>query len=72
MTVKPASEQIDDIIDQYQGWQAELLKQLRQLVTIADSRIVEEVKWKMPSNPKSLPVFSHKGIVCIIQTLKKT
>lgn len=70
MTEKSVSEQIDDIINQYDGWQAELLEQLRELVAGTDSRIEEEVKWKMPSNPKGLPVFSYQGIVCIIQTFK--
>jgi hypothetical protein len=70
MTEKSASEQIDDIINQYDGWKAELLEQLRKIITSADSRIEEEVKWKMPSSPKGLPVFSYQGIVCIIQTFK--
>ncbi len=70
MTEKSISEQIDDIINQYDGWQAELLEQLREIITSSDSRIEEEVKWKMPSNPKGLPVFSYQGTVCIIQTFK--
>ncbi len=70
MSEKTASEQIDGIIGQYSGWRAELLKQLRGIINKADSRIEEEVKWKMPSDPKGLPVFSHEGIVCIIQTFK--
>ena len=70
MGEKSASQQIDDIIGQYNGWQAELLKQLRTIILEADSKIIEEVKWKMPSNPLGLPVWSHDGIVCIVQTFK--
>lgn len=70
MSEKSASQQIDDIISQYNGWQAELLKQLRIIILDADARITEEVKWKMPSNPLGLPVFSYEGILCIIQTFK--
>ncbi|MFZ1301293.1 MAG: DUF1801 domain-containing protein [Candidatus Microsaccharimonas sp.] len=70
MSDKLASEQIDEIIAQYEGWQEKLLKQLRSIIKTAAPGIVEEVKWKMPSNPKGLPVFSHNGIVCIIQTFK--
>ncbi len=70
MTDKLAPEQIDDIIAQYQGWQRDLLVQLRCIITNAAPEIIEEVKWKMPSNPIGLPVFSHNGIVCIIQTFK--
>lgn len=71
MSEKPASEQIDDIISQYDGWQAELLIKLRSIINDSDSNIVEEVKWKMPSDPKGLPVWSRNGIICIVQTFKK-
>lgn len=70
MSEKSASEQIDNIIEQYDNWQGELLKQLRSAINSADPEIIEEVKWKMPSNPLGLPVFSHNGIICIIQTFK--
>lgn len=70
MSEKTASQQIDDIIEQYDGWQAELLKELRAIILEADSKIIEEVKWKMPTNPLGLPVFSYEGILCIIQTFK--
>lgn len=70
MSDKSASEQIDEIIAQYDGWKEELLRQLRLIIHTAAPEIIEEVKWKMPSNPKGLPVFSHYGIVCIIQTFK--
>lgn len=71
MSEKSASEQIDEIIKQYNGWQAELLVKLRSLINDTDPSIVEEVKWKMPSDPKGLPVWSSNGIVCITQTFKK-
>ncbi len=70
MSDKSVSEQIDEIIAQYEGWQEKLLRQLRSIIKTAAPEIVEEVKWKMPSNPKGLPVFSHNGIVCIIQIFK--
>lgn len=70
MNEKPASEQIDEIIGQHQGWQHDLLVRLRRIINTAAPEIIEEVKWKMPSNPKGVPVFSHNGIVCIIQTFK--
>ncbi len=70
MSEKSATEQIDDIIKQYVGWKSETLKRLRAIVKNADPSIVEEVKWKMPSNPLGLPVWSSNGIVCIAQTFK--
>lgn len=36
----------------------------------ADSEIVEEWKWKKPSNPEGVPVWSHDGIICIGNVLK--
>lgn len=32
--------------------------------------IVEEVKWKKPSKPEGVPVWSHDGIICVADTLK--
>ena len=33
--------------------------------------MVEEVKWKKPSNPMGVPVWSHDGIICMGNTLKE-
>lgn len=66
----PASQQIDSIIKSYGGWKGKILSRLRTLVKAADPDIVEEVKWKMPSRPEGLPVWSHNGIVCIAETFK--
>lgn len=32
--------------------------------------MIEEVKWKKPSRPSGVPVWSHDGIVCIGEALK--
>jgi len=32
--------------------------------------VVEEVKWKKPSKPEGVPVWSHGRIVCIGEVLK--
>jgi hypothetical protein len=32
--------------------------------------LVEEVKWKRPSNPMGAPVWSDNGILCIGEVLK--
>ena len=32
--------------------------------------MVEEVKWKKPSRPSGVPVWSHDGIICVADTLK--
>ena len=64
------SQQIDAIIKKADDWRGETLSQLRALIQRADPAVVEEVKWKKPSNPMGVPVWSHDGIVCIGETLK--
>ncbi len=44
--------------------------QLRVLIKEADPGVVEEVKWKKPSNPMGVPVWSHDGILCVGDILK--
>ena len=66
------SQQIDAIIREHRDWQGKTLSQLRALIKKADPAMVEEVKWKKPSNPKGVPVWSHDGIVCIGETLKNS
>jgi hypothetical protein len=31
---------------------------------------MEEVKWKKPSRPEGVPVWSHDGIICVADILK--
>ena len=51
-------------------WRAETLEKLRGLIRQADPDIVEERKWKKPSNPAGVPTWSHAGIVCTGETYK--
>ena len=67
---KSASEEIDAIINMHGDWRGEALSRLRVLIKQADPAAVEEVKWKKPSRPEGVPVWSHNGIVCIADTLK--
>ena len=67
---KSPSRQIDAIIEKSGGWHGERLSQLRALMKKSDAGMVEEVKWKKPSNPMGVPVWSHDGIVCIGESLK--
>jgi len=67
---KSISEQIDVIIKKPGDWRGEKLSQLRTLIKEADPGVVEEVKWKKPSKPEGVPVWSHDGIICMADTLK--
>ena len=70
MEARSASQQIDDIIRQSGDWRGEKLAQLRAFIKEADPAVVEEVKWKKPSKPEGVPVWSHDGILCVADTLK--
>ncbi len=67
---KSASQQIDAIIKEPGDWRGKKLSQLRAVIRKADPTIVEEVKWKKPSKPSGVPVWSHGGILCVADTLK--
>jgi len=64
------SQQIDAIIKAAGDWRGKKLSQLRVLIQEADPAVVEEVKWKKPSKPSGVPVWSHDGNICIADTLK--
>ncbi len=54
----------------HDDWRGETLSRLRALIKQADPASVEEVKWKKPSRPEGVPVWSHDGAICIADTLK--
>src|SRR2546429_6338163 len=72
MSDASASQQIDDIVRRTAGWRGERLSQLRALIRGADPGVIEAVKWKKPSRPEGVPVWSHDGIVCIGEALKNS
>ncbi len=61
---------IDARIQQLADWRGEMLSHLRALIQQADPEVVEECKWKKPSNPWGVPVWSHDGIICTGETYK--
>jgi len=65
-----ASQEIDAIIKKSGDWRGTMLSRLRTAIRKADPTVVEEVKWKKPSKPEGVPVWSHDGIVCLADTLK--
>jgi hypothetical protein len=53
-------------------WRSETLARMRDLILEADPEMIEERKWKKPSNAmKGVPVWSHDGIVCTGETYTK-
>ena len=54
-------------------WREETLAHMRALILEADPEMIEDRKWKKPSNKMAgVPVWSHNGIVCTGETYKKT
>ncbi len=52
-------------------WRGETLARIRILIREADPEVVEEVKWRKPSNSmRGVPVWSHAGIICTGETYK--
>lgn len=51
-------------------WRGELLAQVRRVIQEADPEVIEERKWKKPSNAAGVPVWSHDGIICTGETYK--
>ena len=63
-STKPASEWIDERIEELGDWRGQTLARVRKLIHDADPEIVEEWKWM------GTPIFSHDGIVCTGETYK--
>jgi len=70
MADQSASEQIDAIIKNSGCWHGDLLSSLRTVILSAIPAVVEEVKWKKPSRPEGVAVWSHGGIICTGEMLK--
>jgi hypothetical protein len=68
--VGSARQEVDAIITKSSDWRGETLARLREIVLSANQAVVEEVKWKKPSKPEGVPVWSSDGIVCIGEMLK--
>ena len=65
------SELIDASIADLDDWRGETLSRIRALIRAADPDVVEEVKWRKPSNSMlGVPVWSHAGIICTGETYK--
>jgi hypothetical protein len=64
------SELIDAKIAQMSDWRGAAMARMRRLIKDADPDVVEEVKWRKPSNPSGVPVWSHAGMICTGETYK--
>ena len=65
-----ASDLIDSKLQAMGDWRGAALAWARRLIREADPDVVEEVKWRKPSNPSGVPVWEHAGILCTGETYK--
>ncbi|MFN2106988.1 MAG: DUF1801 domain-containing protein [Candidatus Promineifilaceae bacterium] len=65
------SQLIDAKIAELSDWRGEMLANLRRLIIEAEPDVIEEVKWRKPSNSMlGVPVWSYNGIICTGETYK--
>ncbi len=64
------SHLIDTRIAALADWRGAVLARVRALIKQADPGVVEQVKWRKPSNPHGVPVWEHEGIICTGETYK--
>lgn len=69
-TAETPAELIEAKIRKLGDWRGEALGRMRQLILDADPEVVEEVKWRKPTNPSGVPVWEHAGLLCTGETYK--
>jgi len=65
-----ATDAVDQRLAELGDWRGATLARMRRLIREADPDIVEDVKWRKPSNPGGVPTWSHGGILCTGETYK--
>lgn len=70
MDSRTDSELIDARLQELGDWRGKMLGRIRALIKEADPEVVEELKWRKPSNPLGVPTWSHAGILCTGETYK--
>ncbi|MBA3481199.1 MAG: DUF1801 domain-containing protein [Pirellulales bacterium] len=65
------SQLIHARIDELNDWRGETLARIQKVIKQADPAVIEEVKWRKPSNSmRGVPVWSHDGLICTGETYK--
>lgn len=53
-----------------EDWRVDRVDEIRSLIKQAEPDVVEEIKWRKPSNPDGVPTFSLDGIICTVEMYK--
>lgn len=70
MSDESPSRVVDAMFADLGGWRGTTLSKLRALIKQADPDVVEELKWKKPTNPAGVPVWSDDGMICTGEVYK--
>ncbi|MCB2047847.1 MAG: DUF1801 domain-containing protein [Novosphingobium sp.] len=61
---------IDRKIESLGDWRGEVLARLRTLIRQAVPDVVEQVKWRKPTNPHGVPTWEKDGMLCTGETYR--
>lgn len=64
------SDLVDAKIASLGDWRGALLTRIRQLIREAVPDVVEEMKWRKPTNLLGVPTWSSAGIICTGESYK--
>lgn len=70
MTTESPQGEVAERIAGLGDWRGDTLARVRELILEAVPDVQEEIKWRKPSNPGGVPVWSHHGILCTGEPLK--
>ena len=70
MSDQSPSQLIDVMLTDLGDWRGATLSRLRALINQADPDMVEDLRWKKPTNPAGVPVWSHGGMICTGEVYK--
>lgn len=64
MAATSFSAEIDAKIAALADWRGAILARVRKLILSAGPPVIEEIKWRKPTNPGGVAVWAHAGIIC--------
>ncbi|MGE2833989.1 DUF1801 domain-containing protein [Mycobacterium sp. SMC-4] len=53
-----------------EDWRIDRIDEIRSLINRAEPDVIEEIKWRKPSNPDGVPAFSLDGLICTLEMYK--
>lgn len=51
-------------------WRVDRVAEIGALIREAEPDVVEEMKWRKPSNPDGVPAYSLDGLICTVEMWK--